>query len=105
MHMFLAPLVKVQQVFVVVLCPFCICSCVHMCVTFYFNSLPNNNILVWSKFKAFADDKIYVTEICYGKGRKYCGTGENAGYQHILLFPLFSQKALSSGPLKLGIEL
>ena len=27
-----------------------------------FNSLPNDKILDWSKFKAFADDKINVTE-------------------------------------------
>ena len=27
-----------------------------------FNSLPNNKILDWSKFKAFADDKLNVTE-------------------------------------------
>ena len=31
------------------------------------------------------------------------GKGENAGYQHFLLFPQCFQKASSSGSLKLGI--
>ena len=33
----------------------------HGCVR-AFNSLPNDNNLDWSKFKAFADDKINVTQ-------------------------------------------
>ena len=36
------------------------------------NSLPNDNILDWSKFKAFADEKIHVAkkmEISFEKGR------------------------------------
>ena len=46
-----------------------------------FNSFPNDKILDLSKFKAFADDKINVTKICFGKGRKHCGgKGENSGY-------------------------
>ena len=43
-----------------------------------------------------ADDKINVTknvEIYSGKGRKHCGTGENADYQHLLLFPQCFEKA------------
>ena len=36
------------------------------------NSIPNDKILDWSKLKAIADDKIYVTEkICFEKGRKW----------------------------------
>ena len=31
-------------------------------------------------------------------------TGENAGYQHFLLFPQCFQKASFSGSLKVGIE-
>ena len=49
------------------------------------NSLPNDKISDWSKFKAFADNKnkCYLkTETCFGKGRKHCGKG----YQHFLLF-------------------
>ena len=41
-----------------------------------FNSLPNNKFLDWSKLKAFADNKIKMTEktkISFGKGRKHCG--------------------------------
>ena len=31
------------------------------------------------------------------------GKGENAGYQHFILFPQYLQNAFSSGPLKVGI--
>ena len=40
---------------------------------FPFNPFPNSKSLDMSKFKAFADDKIDVsqkTDICFGKGRK-----------------------------------
>ena len=40
------------------------------------NSLPNDKNLDWFRFKAFADDKINVTEkkeIWFGKGGKHCG--------------------------------
>ena len=53
------------------------------------NSLPNNNISDWSKFKGIADDKIYVTEILkfnLGKVENIMGKKENAGYQHFHLF-------------------
>ena len=41
-------------------------------------SIPNSKVLDWSKLKAFAEDKINVTEkkkneICLGMGRKHCG--------------------------------
>ena len=45
------------------------------------NSLSNNKILDWSKFKAFADDKINVTEnFDFGLGtiENIVGKGENA---------------------------
>ena len=41
-----------------------------------FNSIPNDKILNWSKFKALADYKINVVqkiEICWWEGRKHCG--------------------------------
>ena len=46
-----------------------------ICSDVLFNSLPDDKTLDWSKFKAFADDKINATniEICFGKSRKYCG--------------------------------
>ena len=36
---------------------------IKKCVTFKFNSLPNNKILARSKLKAFADDKLDVIKI------------------------------------------
>ena len=52
-------------------------------------SLPNNKIFDWSKFKAFADDKINVNEklkYVFGRIENIVGKGENASYQHFLLF-------------------
>ena len=40
------------------------------------------------------------TEILLGMVRKHCGKGENAGYQHFLLFPQCFQKASFSRSLK-----
>ena len=70
------------------------------------NSLSNKNILDWSKFKAFADDKMYVAKklkFHLGMVINIMGKGENAGHQHFLPFPKCFQKALSSGSLKFGI--
>ena len=69
------------------------------------NSLPNDKFLNRSKLKAFADDKINVTEILkfvLGRVENNAGKGENAGYQHFLLFPQCFQKASFSGSLKSG---
>ena len=60
-----------------------------------FNSLPNNKFLDWSKFKASADDKINVNEkfkFIFGRVENIVGKGENAGYQHFLLFPTMFSK-------------
>ena len=68
-----------------------------------FNSLPNDKILDWSKFKAFADDKMNVTkELKFVSGREenIVGKGENAGYQHFLLFPQCFQKGFFQGGVK-----
>ena len=71
------------------------------------NPLPKEKISDLSKLKVLADEKINVTEkneIWYGKGRKHCGgKGENAGYQHFLLFPQCFQKATFSVLLTVGI--
>ena len=67
-----------------------------------FNSLPNNKILDLSKLKAFADDKINVTQkmkIKLGRVENIVGKGENAGHQHFLLFPQCFQKVSYSGSL------
>ena len=55
--------------------------------------------------KALADDKINVTEILkyvLGRVENIMRKGKNAGYQHFLLFPVFS-KAFSLGSLKVEI--
>ena len=63
--------------------------------TFNLISLPNK-ILDLSKLNVFADDKRNVKEkLKFGMGREenIVGKGENAGYQHFLLFPQCFQKA------------
>ena len=68
-------------------------------------TLPNDKILDMSKFKAFADDTLNVYQILkfsLGRVENIVGKGENAGYQHFLLFPCF-QKASLSVSLKDGI--
>ena len=73
---------------------------------FFFNSLPNDKILDQSELKAFADDKINVNKnlkFVFGQVENIVGKGENAGYQHFLLFPQCFQKASFSGSLKVGI--
>ena len=62
--------------------------------------------LDWTKMKAFADDNINVIKnlkLLRGRVENILGKGENAGYQHFLLFPKCFQKPSSSGELKLGI--
>ena len=59
-----------------------------------------------SKFKAAADDNINVTKMMiyvFDRTKNIVGKGENAGYQHFLLFPQCFQKAFSSGVLKVEI--
>ena len=71
-----------------------------------FNPLLNDKILDWSKLKAFADDKIDVTEklkIVLGRVENTGGKEENAGNQHFLLFPQCFQKVTFSGSLKVRI--
>ena len=70
------------------------------------NSLPNDNILDLSKFRAFAENKSNVTQnlkIVLGRVENIVGIGENAGYQHFLLFLQCFQKLSFSGLLKVGI--
>ena len=68
-----------------------------LCHTFTtFNPLPNEKILDQSKFKIFADDKMNVTKqlkFVLGRVEYNVGKEENAGYQHLLLFPQCFQKA------------
>ena len=70
------------------------------------NPLPEDIILDWSKLKAFADDKIIVTEkmkFVLERVEKIVGEGENVGYKHFLLFPKCFKKASYTGSLKVGI--
>ena len=70
------------------------------------NSLSNKKILDWSKLKAFADCKIYVTEkfnFVKGNVENIVGTGEDAGYQHFLLFPQCFQYTSFKGSSNVGI--
>ena len=71
-----------------------------------FNPLPDDNILGLPKLKAFADDKLNVTQdirVVFRRIENIVGKEENAGYQHFLLFPQCFQKAFSSSASKVII--
>ena len=58
-------------------------------------TLPNDRILDWSKLKAFAADKIKLAKMMIfvlDRVENNVRKGENAGYQHFLLFPQCFQK-------------
>ena len=60
------------------------------------NSLPNDKILDWSKFKAFADNKRKLAKMMvfvFDRVENIVGKGENAGYQHFLLASQCFQEA------------
>ena len=62
--------------------------------------MPNDKILDVTKLKAFADDKINIAQMMtsvYDSVENIVGKGENAGYQHFVLFPQCLQKASFSG--------
>ena len=66
------------------------------------NSLPNNKEEC-SKLKAFADDKLSLAEnlkLVFGMSENIMRKGENAGYQHVLFFPLCFKKASILGVIK-----
>ena len=70
------------------------------------NSLPNNKILDETKLSAHADDKLNVAKMMislFDGVENTVGKGENAGYQHFLLFPQCFPKPSSLGLLKVGI--
>ena len=59
-----------------------------------------------TKLKALADGKINVAQMMisvFDRVENIVGKGENAGYQHFLLFPQCFQKPSGSGLLKVGI--
>ena len=61
-----------------------------------FQLLPNNKITEVTKLKAFADNKLKAAKMIISLIERVENTirkGENAGYQHFLLFPLCFKKA------------
>ena len=74
-----------------------------VCRYFQFNSLPNDTFLDQIQ-KHFADDSSNVAEMVifvFDRDENIVEKGENAGYQHFLLFPQSFQKA--SSPEKSGL--
>ena len=71
----------------------------NYCCEKHFNYLPNDKILDWSKLEAIAEDKLNVAKIIavLKSVENIVRKGENAGYQHFLLFPQFYRKAPFSG--------
>ena len=70
------------------------------------NPLSNDKFLDWFKLKAFAEDKISVAKnlkFVLGRVENIVGKGENACYQHFLLFPQCFQKVSFSGSSKVGM--
>ena len=59
-----------------------------------------------AKLKGFADDKLKVAKMTiflFDRAENTMGKGENAGYQHFLLFPQSFSKPSSLGSLKSGL--
>ena len=74
--------------------------------TIFINTVPNDKILDLPKFKAFADDKkIQAQKLKFVLGRveNIVGKGENADYQHFLLFQKCFQKLSYQEVLKVWI--
>ena len=63
-----------------------VCTCISIII----NPLTDKRFLASSKLKAFADDNFNMAQIVqffFEKVENVVGKGENAGYQHFLLFP------------------
>ena len=70
------------------------------------NPLLNDFFLDWTKSKTFAVNNLNVANILisvFDRVENIVGKGENAGYQHFLLFPHCFQRAPIRGFFKLGI--
>ena len=75
-------------------------------VNYFLQPLPHDKILDVIKLKAFVDDKTKVAKMTisvFDRVENLVGNGENAGYQHLLLFSQCFQKASFLGSLKVGI--
>ena len=66
--------------------------------------LTDNKVLAISKLKAFADDNFSVAQMVqfYSDRVKNVGKGENAGFQHFLLYAQCLQKPFCLGVRKPG---
>ena len=63
-------------------------------------------MLALTKLKAFAEDKFSIAKMlipCFDRVENIVGKGENAGYQHFLLFQQCFKKAFYTALLKLMI--
>ena len=72
----------------------------------YLVSLPNNKILYVTKLKAFADNNLIVARMMISlldRVENTVGKGENAGYQHLLLFLQCFPKPRFLRSIKVGI--
>ena len=68
-------------------------------------TLPNHKVLGQSELKASADDKIkfaIMMIFVFNRVGNIVGKGENAGYQHFLLFTQCFQKPFYFGSLEVG---
>ena len=66
----------------------------------HFNPLPDDKILPLSRLIAFADNNLDVAQIAKFfsyRVENIVEKGENAGFQHFLLFPQCFQKVSFSG--------
>ena len=68
-----------------------------LCVLKVVTSLPDGKISAFSKLKAFADEKLNLTQTAiFSIGQKnIVGNTENAVYQHFLLFTHCFQRVLT----------
>ena len=69
-------------------------------------TLPNDKISALTKLKAFADDKFTVAKLMipvFDRVENIVVKGENASYQHFLLFPECFQKTSYTELLKVMI--
>ena len=79
-------------------------SCLHQ-ILISINPLPNDKVLDMTKLKVFADDKLNVARMIplLDRVENTVRKGENAGYQHFLLFLECFPKPSSLGSLKVRI--
>ena len=68
-----------------------------------FNSLSNDKMVNWSKFKPFVEPQLNVVEMpkfTFSRVEKIARKGENADYQDFLLLQQFCKNVTFSGLLK-----